>query len=136
MKPGKLPIIGAILLALALAPIANSAAQPQPAQAERSPNIVMVFTDDWGYGDLAVFKHLRDVKTPHLDKLSQKGVTTVEHKQPVAYYEGLLACLRQPALVNQWFAVRLRIVPKVILTSTAEERVPAREGWLRMMQLK
>jgi len=38
------------------------------------PNIIMVFTDDWGYGDLGVFKNLSDVKTPHLDKLSEHGV--------------------------------------------------------------
>jgi arylsulfatase A-like enzyme len=38
------------------------------------PNIILVFTDDWGYGDLGVFKNLSDVKTPHLDKLSQRGV--------------------------------------------------------------
>ena len=34
----------------------------------------MVFTDDWGYGDLGAFKNLSDVKTPHLDKLSHQGV--------------------------------------------------------------
>ncbi len=38
------------------------------------PNIIMVFTDDWGYGDLGAFKILSDVKTPHLDNLSQQGV--------------------------------------------------------------
>ncbi len=38
------------------------------------PNIVMLFTDDWGYGDLGVFGNLPDVKTPHLDKLSEQGV--------------------------------------------------------------
>ncbi|MDP7179315.1 MAG: sulfatase-like hydrolase/transferase, partial [Verrucomicrobiota bacterium] len=38
------------------------------------PNIIMLFADDWGYGDLGVFKNLSDVKTPHLDKLSEQGV--------------------------------------------------------------
>jgi hypothetical protein len=38
------------------------------------PNIIMLFTDDWGYGDLGVFKNLSDVKTPHLDKLAERGV--------------------------------------------------------------
>ena len=42
-------------------------------KAER-PNIIMVFTDDWGYGDLGAFKELSDVKTPYLDKLSAQGV--------------------------------------------------------------
>ncbi len=48
MKPGKLPIIGAILLALALTSIAAGAAKAYPAQAERLPNIIMVFTDEGG----------------------------------------------------------------------------------------
>ena len=38
------------------------------------PNIIIVFTDDWGYGDLGVFRNRSDVKTPHLDELSQQGV--------------------------------------------------------------
>ena len=38
------------------------------------PNIIMLFADDWGYGDLGVFNNLSDVKTPHLDKLSERGV--------------------------------------------------------------
>ncbi len=38
------------------------------------PNIIMLFTDDWGYGDLGVFQNRSDVKTPHLDKLSAQGV--------------------------------------------------------------
>jgi len=47
---------------------------PASRASDDRPNIIMVFTDDWGYGDLGAFKHLRDVKTPHLDKLSQQGV--------------------------------------------------------------
>lgn len=41
---------------------------------DNRPNVVMVFTDDWGYGDLGVFKSLNDVKTPNLDKLAGQGV--------------------------------------------------------------
>ena len=74
MKPGKRPIIGVILLAFACASIFFGVAQAQSVQAERVPNIIMVFTDDWGYGDLGVLKNLSDVKTPHLDKLSERGV--------------------------------------------------------------
>jgi len=49
--------------------------QQEAARAKnRRPNIIMVFTDDWGYGDLGAFKNLSDVKTPHLDKLSEQGV--------------------------------------------------------------
>ncbi|WP_237225970.1 sulfatase [Rubinisphaera sp. JC750] len=49
------------------------------AQAEKSttatpPNVVMIFTDDWGYGDLGKFGALNDVKTPHLDALADQGI--------------------------------------------------------------
>lgn len=42
--------------------------------AESQPNIIMVFADDWGYGDLGAHRHLTDVKTPHLDALSERGI--------------------------------------------------------------
>lgn len=45
----------------------------QVANAER-PNVVFIFTDDQGYGDLGVFNQLTDVQTPHLDALSDQGV--------------------------------------------------------------
>ena len=38
------------------------------------PNIVVIFTDDWGHADLGVHQQLADVKTPHLDALSSQGV--------------------------------------------------------------
>ncbi|MCM2374762.1 sulfatase-like hydrolase/transferase [Aporhodopirellula aestuarii] len=37
-------------------------------------NVIFIFADDWGYGDLGAHEHLTDVKTPHLDALSQQGV--------------------------------------------------------------
>lgn len=39
---------------------------------EPKPNIVFVFADDWGWGDLACFGHPK-VKTPNLDRLASQG---------------------------------------------------------------
>ncbi|MCA9053129.1 MAG: sulfatase-like hydrolase/transferase [Planctomycetaceae bacterium] len=36
------------------------------------PNIVFVYADDWGWGDLACHGHPR-IKTPHLDRLAREG---------------------------------------------------------------
>jgi N-acetylgalactosamine-6-sulfatase len=36
------------------------------------PNIVFIFADDWGYGDLGCYGH-KELKTPNLDKLATQG---------------------------------------------------------------
>src|SRR5215211_5918046 len=36
------------------------------------PNIVIIFADDWGWGDLAVHGH-RELKTPNIDKFASQG---------------------------------------------------------------
>jgi hypothetical protein len=42
-----------------------------PAQAER-PNILFIFADDWGWGDLSCHGHSY-VKTPNIDRLAAEG---------------------------------------------------------------
>lgn len=44
------------------------------AQAAEKPNVIVIFTDDQGYGDLGVYGHQDDVKTPHIDALARDGV--------------------------------------------------------------
>lgn len=39
------------------------------------PNIIVIFTDDQGYGDLGVHGQLDDIKTPNLDALAKDGIT-------------------------------------------------------------
>jgi arylsulfatase A-like enzyme len=50
---------------------------PAPASAQkgdrRRPNIVLIITDDVGYGDLGSYG-APDVKTPHIDRLARDGV--------------------------------------------------------------
>ena len=40
----------------------------------KRPNIIVIFTDDQGYADLACQGQLADLKTPHLDRLAADGV--------------------------------------------------------------
>ena len=39
----------------------------------KRPNIVFVFADDWGWGDLSCYGH-QFVKTPNLDRLASQGI--------------------------------------------------------------
>lgn len=43
------------------------------AQTERPPNIIIIFTDDQGYGDLGV-SGAEGFQTPHLDRLAREGI--------------------------------------------------------------
>lgn len=40
---------------------------------ESSPNIIFIFTDDLGYGDLGIFG-AKDIKTPHIDFIGKNGI--------------------------------------------------------------
>jgi len=52
--------------------IQTSAAKPQLDGTSRSPNFVVIFTDDQGYGDLSCFGG-EHVSTPRIDKMAKEG---------------------------------------------------------------
>ena len=41
----------------------------------KDPNVVIIFTDDLGYGDLSCFNSESKIKTPNLDKLAKHGIS-------------------------------------------------------------
>lgn len=43
-----------------------------PAHAAEQPNILFIFADDWGWGDLSCHGHPY-VKTPNIDRLAREG---------------------------------------------------------------
>lgn len=46
---------------------------PLPAGDARPPNLVVLFADDLGYGDLGCYGH-PSIRTPHLDRMAAEGV--------------------------------------------------------------
>jgi arylsulfatase A-like enzyme len=65
------PILAAAFLAAA--PCFASAQAPAAATSTRPPNIVIIFADDLGYGDLGIYGHPL-IKTPRLDRLAAEGL--------------------------------------------------------------
>jgi hypothetical protein len=40
---------------------------------QRKPNIIFIFADDLGYGDIGCYGQQK-IETPNIDRLSQKGM--------------------------------------------------------------
>jgi arylsulfatase A-like enzyme len=53
------------------------AAAPTTAQEQQKPNIILIVTDDFGYGDAGVYGggEGRGMPTPNLDRLANEGMT-------------------------------------------------------------
>ncbi len=61
----------ALLAALLLVPLAAlSAAETEAAR----PNVLLIFADDLGYGDLSCYNAKSKVATPHIDRLAKQGM--------------------------------------------------------------
>jgi arylsulfatase A len=65
-----LTLAGALLAAF---PAQSFAQAPAATSSSRPPNIVIIFADDLGYGDLGVYGHPL-IKTPRLDTLASEGL--------------------------------------------------------------
>ena len=63
-------VVTVILITLTLS--VGPAAQRQPDRGQK-PNVVLIMTDDVGYGDLGSYG-APDIKTPNLDRLAKDGV--------------------------------------------------------------
>ena len=48
---------------------------------EPPPNIVLIYTDDLGYGDLGVYGH-HTIRTPNLDRLAGEGLRLTNYYAP------------------------------------------------------
>ena len=40
----------------------------------KPPNVILIFTDDLGYGDLSSYQADSKIKTPHIDRLASEGM--------------------------------------------------------------
>ena len=66
-------ILSTLAVAAASIPMLMLAEEPVKAKDPvKKPNIIFIFADDWGYGDLGVHNSTF-CKTPHLDKMASEG---------------------------------------------------------------
>ena len=49
-----------------------------PAQAKQKPNIVLIYTDDQGYGDASALNPDSKFETPNIDRLAREGLTLTD----------------------------------------------------------
>jgi len=69
----KLVSMGLALLAMALSQNAAPSAPGKPLAATPSqPNIIFIYADDWGWGDLSCHGHPW-LQTPNLDRMAREG---------------------------------------------------------------
>ena len=76
MKPTRLGSL-AMLLALTASPAAAQATGPG------RPNVVVIYADDLGYGDVSAYGATR-VKTPNIDRLAREGLRFTDAHAPAA----------------------------------------------------
>ncbi|HBY85925.1 MAG TPA: N-acetylgalactosamine-6-sulfatase [Colwellia sp.] len=64
-----------VMLVLALVQVSNANAQTSTQNNSKvdKPNIVFIFADDLGYGDISSFG-AKDINTPHIDQLANDGI--------------------------------------------------------------
>jgi arylsulfatase A-like enzyme len=90
-----------------------------PAGAATPPNILVILTDDQGYGDMSAYRPNGDVRTPHLDRFAAEGMRFTAMRSPCTVCSPARAALltgRHPDRVG---------VPGVIRTAAADSW-----GWL------
>lgn len=95
-------------------------ARPAGAQAEAEPpNVVLLFADDLGYGDLSSYGHPL-IQTPHLDQMAREGMRLT------SFYAAASVCTpSRAALLTGRYPIRSGM--SEVLYPNAEEGLPPSE---------
>ena len=87
----------------------------------RLPNIVLIYADDLGYGDVGVYG-ARTIRTPSIDRLAAEGVRFTD------FYVAQAVCsASRAALLTGAYPNRIGILGALMPTSTLGIRADARK---------
>jgi len=91
---------GVVPLALAL--VAPSAMAQRPVDNRQKPNVVLIMTDDVGYGDIGCYG-AHDIRTPNIDRLAHQGVKLTD------FYASHQCTPTRAALISGRYPQRVRL---------------------------
>lgn len=94
------PFLRFVMLAAAVSLVGVAGVE----SAERPPNVVLIFADDLGYGDLGCYG-AKGYTTPHLDRLAAEGVRMTDFLTPAA-----VCSASRAALLSGCYPQRLSIL--------------------------
>lgn len=77
-----LPLFGALLAASCSSPGSATADAPEDTAPPRLPNIVVVYADDLGIGDLSCYNAEAAYETPRLDRMAAEGMLFTDAHSP------------------------------------------------------
>ncbi|WP_405562412.1 sulfatase [Polaribacter sp. Asnod6-C07] len=72
MKISIIKYIALLFVTVSMLSCANTKKDEQNSSEDVRPNIIFIFADDWGYGDLGVYGN-NEVVTPNIDKMAAEG---------------------------------------------------------------
>ena len=73
MKNVTILLLGILFFNLSTAQSVPPKREQKPAHWQASPNVVFIYADDLGYGDLSCYGATK-INTPNLDKLAKQGI--------------------------------------------------------------
>ncbi|MFH5885431.1 sulfatase [Halalkalibaculum sp. DA3122] len=76
----KLSTLGILLICYSIS-VCDLHAQAPGQRADQTPNLIIIFTDDQGYGDLSSYGH-PEIETPNIDRLAEEGMKFTDFYVP------------------------------------------------------